>query len=103
MISTERRRAGMNEREVQALGEVSEQLAAAMTRLDEIVAARQAAWTLDDLRRDLDQWKRYLQNATNADGDPYSEHSVKSHIGHSAQFIRWLAGEWQPTGPRRRP
>ena len=43
-----------------------------------------------------------LRSMTNAEGKHYPEHTIKTHIGHSAQFIRWLAGEWQPQGPRRR-
>jgi hypothetical protein len=63
----------------------------------------EAAWTLDDLRRELDRWERELKATTNAAGQHYPADTIKTHIGHSAQFIRWLAGEWQPTGPRIRP
>jgi hypothetical protein len=64
--------------------------------------AKRFVWTLDDLREDLARWEQELRSTTNADGQHYPEDTIKTHIGHSAQFIRWLAGEWQPHGPRRR-
>ncbi len=51
---------------------------------------------------ELERWERELRTATNAKGQPYSDETIRTHIGHSAQFIRWLAGEWRPLGPRDR-
>ena len=59
-------------------------------------------WTLEDLRQDLGRWEQMLRRTVNDAGQHYPEDTVRTHIGHSAQFIRWLAGEWQPLGPRRR-
>jgi hypothetical protein len=70
--------------------------------LKDLLADRITSWSVYDLRRDLDRWERELRAATNAGGQHYSEDTIRSHIGHSAQFIRWLAGEWQPHGPRDR-
>jgi hypothetical protein len=92
----------MNEREAAALSEVSEGMSAALANLDQMLAGREASWTLADLRRDLDRWERELRGSVGSDGQPYSEHTISTHINHSAQFIRWLAGEWRPLGPRSR-
>jgi len=59
-------------------------------------------WTLEDLRQDLGRWEQMLRRTVNDAGQHYPEDTVRTHISHSAQFIRWLAGEWQPLGPRRR-
>jgi hypothetical protein len=77
-------------------------LEAIHAELKDMLANRVTSWTADDLRRELDRWEQELRAATNAEGEHYSGDTVKSHIGHSAQFIRWLAGEWQPHGPRSR-
>jgi hypothetical protein len=70
--------------------------------LKDMLANRVNSWTMEGLRQELDRWERELRAATNARGEHYSADTIKSHIGHSAQFIRWLAGEWQPHGPRGR-
>ena len=57
---------------------------------------KRAAWTLEDLRADLQRWEQELTTMG------YPQTTIRTHIDHSAQFIRWLAGEWQPQGPRRR-
>lgn len=93
----------MTEGESSALAEVCRNPAAAQEQLDQVMNGREAAWTLDDLRRELDRWEQYLRTATNAKGQPYSQDTISTHIGHSRQFIRWLAGEWQPLEPRIRP
>jgi chromosome condensin MukBEF complex kleisin-like MukF subunit len=94
----------MNQEDRQALREVGEQLEAAKARLGAMVGASQEeSWTLADLRHELDRWEQKLRSATNDRGQPYSQDTISTHIGHSRQFIRWLAGEWQPTGSRIRP
>jgi hypothetical protein len=93
----------MTETEASALAEVSRSLAAAQKQLDQVMNGRDAAWTLDDLRREVDRWERELRATTNSAGQHYPADTISTHIGHSRQFIRWLAGEWQPTGPRIRP
>jgi hypothetical protein len=59
-------------------------------------------WTVDELRSELARWKQQLKNTTGLQGQPYSPYTISTHIGHSRQFISWLAGEWQPQGPRLR-
>jgi hypothetical protein len=88
--------------EERRLREVAGALEAVHAGLNEMVSGRQESWTLDDLRQELDRWKQELVNTTGTEGQPYSADTIRSHIGHSAQFIRWLAGEWQPHGPRSR-
>jgi hypothetical protein len=93
----------MNQEDKQGLREVGEQLEAARARLERMAGAGQEeAWTLADLRRELDRWEQEMRSTTNDRGQPYSPDTISTHIGHSRQFIRWLAGEWQPTGPRIR-
>jgi hypothetical protein len=93
----------MTKQEARRLHELHGALAAVHAELGEILSSRETTWNLDDLRRDLDRWEKELRSATNADGQHYPEDTIRTHIGHSAQFLRWLAGEWQPHGPRRRP
>jgi hypothetical protein len=64
------------------------------------MADGQASWTVDDLWRELERWEQQMRATVGTHGQPYSEHTIKTHIGHSKQFIRWLADEWQPQGPR---
>ena len=92
----------MIEQDAMALAEVSKGLAAPQAKLDQIRAGSEDAWTVEDLRRELDRWDGELRSATNALGQHYPDDTVRTHIGHSAQFIRWLAGTWQPHGPRTR-
>lgn len=53
------------------------------------------SWTLQDLRTKLGEWESELK----AHG--YPEATVSTYIGRSEIFLRWLAGEWHPTGPRK--
>lgn len=62
--------------------------------------ASQPTWTIDELRDELAKWEAELRATRGTNGQSYSPDTIKSHIGHSAQFIRWLAGEWHPHGPR---
>ena len=51
-------------------------------------------WTLEELWKDLRSWERELR----ANG--YPDTTVKTYIGRSEIFLRWLSGEWEPRGPR---
>lgn len=62
----------------------------------------ETTWTLDDLRLELDRWEQELRATTNEAGQHYPDSTISTHIGHSRQFISWLAGEWRPLGPRLR-
>ena len=92
----------MTNEEAAALAKVSDSLAVAQAEVDRIRGISSRTWTLEDLRHELARWERELRDATGDAGQPYSPDTIHSHIGHSAQFIRWLAGEWQPRGPRSR-
>lgn len=52
------------------------------------------AWTLDELRDELASWEDLLRSRG------YPENTVRTYVGRSEIFLRWLAGEWHPTGPR---
>ena len=52
------------------------------------------AWTVPQLRQQLRDWERLLRERG------YPESTVKTYVGRSEIFVRWLAGEWEPTGPR---
>lgn len=88
--------------EAEALRLTAGALEAIHAGLSDMLADRVTSWSADDLRHELERWERELRTATNAKGQPYSEDTIRTHIGHSAQFIRWLAGEWRPLGPRDR-
>lgn len=88
--------------EVEALRLTAGALEAIHARLSDMLADRVTSWPADDLRHELDLWERELRTVTNVKGQPYSEDTFRTHIGHSAQFIRWLAGEWRSLGPRDR-
>ncbi len=93
----------MTKDEAKRLEELSVALEAIQAELGEVLSRREKSWTVDDLKRDLERWKQELRSTTNTAGQPYSPDTISTHTGHAAQFIRWLAGEWQPTGPRHRP
>lgn len=92
----------MTKDEAEALRLTAGALEAIHAGLSDMIADRVASWSADDLRQELERWERELRTPTNAKGQPYSEDAIRTHIGHSAQFIRWLAGEWRPLGPRDR-
>lgn len=54
----------------------------------------QDTWTVKELREELERWEHVLRSRG------YPENTVRTYIGRSEIFVRWLAGEWQPTGPR---
>ncbi len=92
----------MTKAEARQLQELSDALEAVHAELGDILSTHETSWTLNDLRRELDRWKRELQSTTGSEGQPYSPDTIRTHIGHSAQFIRWFAGEWRSQGPRSR-
>lgn len=55
---------------------------------------REDCWTLQELEAKLRDWEAELV----VRGYPRS--TVSTYIGRSQIFLRWLSGEWQPTGPR---
>jgi hypothetical protein len=57
--------------------------------LSDMLAGQVTSWSADDLRHELERWGQELRTATNAKGQPYSEDTIRTHLGHSAQFIRW--------------
>lgn len=56
--------------------------------------SEQPSWTLEQLREELDSWESLLRSRG------YPDNTIKTYVGRSETFLRWLAGEWQPTGPR---
>lgn len=53
-------------------------------------------WTLGQLRDELERWEELLRS------NGYPDSTIQTYVGRSELFLRWLAGEWQPTGPRDR-
>lgn len=51
-------------------------------------------WTLSELHVELERWRTELE----ARG--YPDSTISTYIGRSEIFLRWLAGDWHPTGPR---
>ena len=51
-------------------------------------------WTIDELRSKLREWEAELEEYG------YPQSTVSTYIGRSEIFLRWLSGEWRPTGPR---
>ena len=54
-------------------------------------------WTVAELKRKLDEFEQELRDAGLA------ENSIRTYVDRSAIFVRWLAGDYTPTGgvPRR--
>lgn len=52
------------------------------------------AWTLHALEKELARFESELRAAGLA------ENSIHTYVERSGRFIRWLAGEYQPQGPR---
>jgi hypothetical protein len=52
-------------------------------------------WTIDELEVELRRFETELKAADLA------ENTVRTYVDRSAIFIRWLAGDYQPQGPRR--
>jgi hypothetical protein len=92
----------MTKDKAEALRLTADALEAIHAELSDMLTDRVISWSADDLRHELERWEGELRTATNAKGQPYSEDTIRTHIGYSAQFIRWLAGEWRPLGPRDR-
>lgn len=52
------------------------------------------AWSLHELEKELVRFEAELRAAN------LREASVRTYVDRSAIFVRWLAGEYQPQGPR---
>ena len=52
------------------------------------------AWTLEALERELKRFEAELR------ANDLAESSVRTYVDRSAIFIRWLAGDYHPQGPR---
>jgi hypothetical protein len=51
-------------------------------------------WSSDDLWKALEDFKRELEVAGLRDS------SVETYVGRTKTFLRWLDGDYIPTGPR---
>lgn len=76
--------------------------AAAIVPPQQAESVREPAWTIADLWHELKRWRNEMEATTNEAGQHYPASTVNTHIGHSEQFVRWLEGNWRPTGPRIR-
>lgn len=54
----------------------------------------QELWSLDDLRGELARFEAELRAAGLRDT------SVRTYIDRTERLLRWLAGDYQPQGPR---
>lgn len=52
------------------------------------------SWTHEELERELKRFELELRAAKLA------ESSVRTYVDRSGIFLRWLAGEYHPQGPR---
>lgn len=52
------------------------------------------SWTADDLDRELKRFEDELKTAG------LRPNSVQTYVERSERFIRWLRGEYHPSGPR---
>jgi hypothetical protein len=50
-------------------------------------------WTVDELRDELQRFESELRAAGLADA------SVRTYVGRSETFVRWLAGDYTPRAP----
>jgi prevent-host-death family protein len=76
--------------------------AAAVVPPQQVDSGREPAWTIADLWHELRRWRNEMESTINEEGQHYSAYTVSTHLGHSEQFVRWLEGNWRPTGPRVR-
>ena len=53
----------------------------------------EAHWNAEELRRELARFERELRDAGLTDS------SVRTYVGRSEIFIRWLDGDYHPRGP----
>ncbi|MCA1696697.1 MAG: hypothetical protein LC749_19350 [Actinobacteria bacterium] len=51
-------------------------------------------WTVIELQQELRRFESELRAAKLADS------SVRTYVDRSERFVRWLAGDYQPQGPR---
>jgi hypothetical protein len=61
----------------------------------EVMSAHANSWTIADLKDELTRFEAEARQAGLA------EESVRTYVGRSRNFVRWLAGEFQSQGPRR--
>lgn len=52
-------------------------------------------WDIPELEAELRNFEAVLRRAKLA------ESSIRTYVDRSAIFVRWLAGEYRPSGPRR--
>ena len=55
--------------------------------------ARRAAWMVEDLESDLEEFGEVLRAAGLRDN------TINTYVGRAETFIRWLAGDYEPRGP----
>ncbi len=60
----------------------------------EKLGSREPCWTVRELQRELLQFRAELR-AAGLRGT-----SVETYVGRSETFVRWLAGDYTPQGPR---
>lgn len=58
------------------------------------MADQPSQWTVHDLERELERFEAELRAAGLA------ESSIRTYVDRSRNFVRWLAGEFNPRGPR---
>lgn len=51
-------------------------------------------WTVEELQAELERFKEELRAAG------LRESTVFSYMNGSSMFVRWLAGDYMPRGPR---
>ena len=54
---------------------------------------RRTSWTIEELREDLRRFEDELIE------EKLKPTTVRTYVGRSETFIRWLAGEYEPRGP----
>lgn len=53
------------------------------------------SWSLEELHQKLAQFEHELTKAG------LHPSSVRTYVDRSAIFLRWIGGDYRPTGPRR--
>lgn len=52
------------------------------------------AWTIENLYQQLERFEEELRRAGLRD------HTVETYVDRTRRFLRWLTGEYSPSGPR---
>ena len=55
----------------------------------------QEAWSLPELRRELERFERDLRAAN------LRESTIRTYVDRSSIFLRWLSGDYKPIGPNK--